>query len=336
MEDPPCLENEEWKIIEGFEKYMISNQGRVWTKYYKRLMNCETTNGYSRVTIRRDKKQHHRLVHRIVGLHFVDNPETKKYINHKDENTFNNDWENLEWVSARENSIHSCKGNKFAVVKITPIIQYDRNGKEIAKFCSMTQAAKTTGTNLQGISKCCKGYLRTSGGFCWKFENVEECPEDAKRIDGFEKYYITKCGRVYNKNFRRFLKPQKYKNGYQYVKLKVEGNGTHANIGRLVAIAFLENPENKPLVVHKNGNRDDNRIENLKWATAKENSLNILGKRKLCPVIQYDLKGNYIAEFPSIKVAEDVTGVSAKGIQRVCKKHYGRKTTGGYQWEYAE
>ena len=111
-----------------------------------------------------------------------------------------------------------------------------------------------------------------------------------KDIKGYEGYYqISNTGKVRSmariieaKNgvmrriFPRILAPDKTQEGYHFVSL-CRGNG-HKNyrISRLVAIHFIPNPDNKPEVNHIDGNKDNNNIENLEWATPSENKLHAI------------------------------------------------------------
>ena len=94
--------------------------------------------------------------------------------------------------------------------------------------------------------------------------------EEYKLIKNFENYSVSNLGNVKNNDTNKILK-QNNSHGYQLVHL----NGKYLRVHRLVAEAFIPNPENKSCVDHKNNIRDDNRIDNLRWATIKENSQNV-------------------------------------------------------------
>jgi hypothetical protein len=97
-------------------------------------------------------------------------------------------------------------------------------------------------------------------------------PEVWLQIKDFENYEISSLGKVRNTKTGRMLKPTT-KGGYVFVGLSANGKGKTFPIHRLVALAFIKNPENKPQVNHKDKNRSNNAIYNLEWSTSLENNL---------------------------------------------------------------
>ena len=96
-----------------------------------------------------------------------------------------------------------------------------------------------------------------------------------------EQYEVSNVGRVKNKITGHIIKAKKDRLGYLYYNLYFAKRPRTVKAHRLVAIAFLNNPENKPTVDHINGIKDDNRVENLRWATSKEQMQNPNTMKKL-------------------------------------------------------
>lgn len=150
-------------------------------------------------------------------------------------------------------------------------------------------------------------------------------------------YSISDDGRVRNDKTMRILTPS-FQNGYYSIRLAVKPNyGKHFRINRLVAEAFIPNPENKPYVNHINGKTNDNNVNNLEWVTPSENSLHayalgLRGPNCQVKVNQYNLAGKYMMTFDGINEAARQTGTQQSKISEVCQGT--RRSAGEYQWRY--
>ena len=99
--------------------------------------------------------------------------------------------------------------------------------------------------------------------------------EEWKVIDGYNNNYsISNKGNVKNNNTDKILKPRLGRHGYYRLNLRLNKKQKTVEIHRLVAMAFIPNPDNKSCVDHINNNIIDNNINNLRWATHKENNYN--------------------------------------------------------------
>lgn len=155
-----------WKDIDGFDGYyQISNNGRVKSKNGI-LKQYKNSRGYYRVALK-DKKFH--LVHRLVALHFVDNPDGYPIVNHIDENKTNNCASNLEWCTNVYNIYYGNARKKFLkTVKKHPVVQIFPNGD--TKIWESTRAVeRELGFGHSNIARCCKGLSTQSHGFKWKY-----------------------------------------------------------------------------------------------------------------------------------------------------------------------
>ena len=106
-------EMEIFKDIKGYPNYQISNYGRIWNKKKQRYVAQNHNNrGYCQVWMYAiNGKRKHELVHRLVALAFITNPEKKPEVNHIDRDKTNNSIDNLEWVSHSENNTLEKKGH---------------------------------------------------------------------------------------------------------------------------------------------------------------------------------------------------------------------------------
>lgn len=170
-----------------------------------------------------------------------------------------------------------------------------------------------------------------------------------KDIAGYEGYYkVSNLGRVKslnyrNKGYEQILKPKKHNKGYLQIQLMGNGNKTFT-IHRLVANAFLENPNNYPCVNHKDENKLNNHVDNLEWCDMKYNanySISLHPNRnakrhgRLCErkINQYDKQGKLIKTWENSRNIFLETGMSNWSISECCRGN--RKTAYGFIWRYA-
>ena len=137
-----CWEDEEWRPVAGFDMYEISNFGRVYT-YYKHCILKPNYDqyGYLRVDLYRDRKAHHRLIHRLVAMAFSNSKDYTLQINHIDGDKTYNVIENLEWVTLYENVAHAVdngfyEGHKKAIEIIEIGKRFD-SLNECAKYLNV-------------------------------------------------------------------------------------------------------------------------------------------------------------------------------------------------------
>ena len=154
-----------------------------------------------------------------------------------------------------------------------------------------------------------------------------------RNIPNIENYQASNYGRIRNKKTGRVLKPVKNKYGYLIYSIHYKKLKGH----RLVAQAFIPNPNNLPQINHKDENKANNNVKNLEWCTALYNSIYNNKHKKIAekhekPVYQFSKDNKFIKEYKSIRYASQVLKLQETHIKDVCKGY--RKTCGGYVWRY--
>lgn len=170
-----------------------------------------------------------------------------------------------------------------------------------------------------------------------------------KKIPGYE-YAVSTDGQikrlstVASKGTGHYARSEKMKRqghnnkGYYVVDLYADNKRRTFLVHRLVAEAFIPNPDNLPCVNHKDENKRNNNIDNLEWCTHEYNMAYGTRGKKIAekngkPVVQLGLNGKELGRFGSALEAQRATGISNANINECCRNK--RKTAGGYIWQYA-
>lgn len=171
-----------------------------------------------------------------------------------------------------------------------------------------------------------------------------------EKIDGYD-YAVSTSGEVkrlatkasggtgnYERQ-ERTITPHRNNTGYSIVWLYKNGQRKGFLTHRLVAEAFIENPQRLPCVNHKDENPQNNHVDNLEWCTHKYNanygtSHERIGKKNSKAVLQFDFQGKFIKRYESTMQAQRETGVCNARISESCLGK--RKKGGGYIWRYAQ
>ena len=166
---------------------------------------------------------------------------------------------------------------------------------------------------------------------------MEEIWKDIKGYEG--RYQISNFGNVYSLITNKILKPRLTLDGYYQVDLYKNGVKKHLYVHRLVAQSFLDNPKNYKIVNHKDENSTNNIVSNLEWCNSTYNNNYGNCKRKISEansikINQYDMDGNFIKQWNSMKEASETLKLSRGNICLCCEGI--RNKTGGYRWRYLD
>jgi len=325
----------------SLSKYQISTRGQVGNKQTGYLLSLSESKGYKRISLYQDDgKQKSCLVHRLVALTFIPNPENKSTVNHKNHDRTDNSVCNLEWATVTDQNRHK---QKVKTRRYRLINQFTLN-RQFVKTWNSKKELKENGLN-PNMNNSPNGTVHAE----YVFQYADLCVYPGEVfvpmiVEG-NTIAVSNMGRYY-----RFLNGKirsgitggnPTAEGYMYCTINKHPYLLH----RLTAHAFVVRPshlENIPhdelVINHKDGNKANNVIDNLEWCTNAENiqhSYDQLSHKNTTPVDQYDLHGNLVARYKSATEAmRSVDGGSKSNIISCCKGDF--STSYGFVWRYKD
>jgi hypothetical protein len=223
---------------------------------------------------------------------------------------------------------------------------YALKGNEIYEFPSVLEAVKATGVAHDSIYKCCNGKRAFAGGYVWSYYPIDIPTEveEWRDVKGYENLYqVNRKGEVRSshKGYWEKLSAGIADRGYRHFLLHKDGKRKNVRGCRLVAEAYIPNPDNLPFVNHKDENPTNDCVDNLEWCTCEyNNTYGTLKERqsmnnpKNRPVCMLEPDGTLVREFRNMNEAAKYISGNHSCISRCCsgKIH----TYKGKIWKYKE
>jgi hypothetical protein len=311
----------------NLSRYEVSKNGNIRNKTTKKIIAINDKSDKYTVSCLTydDNKRLSTRIHILIAKTFIDNPDNKKCVNHKNYMKNDNRVDNLEWSTHKENNNHSkkriikCRGRAvYQIDKKTKLLikKWDKISdvwgykfsSTISMICRFNQNLKVNGLLNR----------RSYYGYIWEYADMED-------LEGEEwKYYkndvsISNMGRIKKISGEIFcgsIGNHGYMTSHIGEKVKL--------VHRLVAKLFISNDYKKELIVnHKDGNKINNNVENLEWVTMKQNSRHAIdiGLIKCKTVFERDMFGKVIQEYKSIAEAAKEKNTDYQSISAACQNN---------------
>lgn len=181
--------NEVWKTITDYPEYEVSNLGNIRSvdrefydnlgrHYFKKgqmikLEHQNNEDGYIQIMVHiwSGKKEYRLIVARLVATAFIPNPHNYSQVNHKDENSLNNNIDNLEWCTCKYNINYKDLVARRSKKKRRSIDVYDKQGEFLETLSSGVEASRKYNVSRGMISQCCNQQINSAKGFYFKFHS---------------------------------------------------------------------------------------------------------------------------------------------------------------------
>jgi len=334
VENPDDLDpNITWVDLKGFPKYEISTIG-VRHKKKKSYINYHINDdGYPSIGIYRDKLVKTILLHRLIAIQFIPNPDNLPFVNHKNGDKMDFSVDNLEWVTSKRNNEHAREtglrpSNKGIGVKA--IEELDEDGKVIFTFSGIVEMMDDIKMSDGNIMNIFANKLRDDGtvnikGRIFRKKVIEDLDGEiwkdlnTKCEEYNTTYQVSNCGRVRHTLSKQILKSGKKRSGKTFVSLHSSNpkKSTPKTVARLVAFAFFDNDDRSLEVDHIDKNPANNNLDNLQLLTKQKH----MEKDHGIPVISCDKEKKEYRLYPSMTNAEILNDIHSGTLYKVVKKN---------------
>lgn len=268
---------EEWRDVVGYEGfYKVSNLGNVKSVRYDKILKKIPLGGYRHVHLSVSGEAKHYNIHRLVAQAFIPNPNNYAQVNHIDFDKTNNNVNNLQWVTCQQNIDHS-QSNRLHLYKVTKteveniFLDAHLHGKTIKQISLEKGLTWACVRNIVNRKTWLNVTQRLSHKIWIPAKPMIIDGVEWKDIEGYEgKYRISSRGEVFSIRTNKILKPG-VSNRHHSVILRDNGKYQTLRVHRLVAKAFIPNPDNLPIIHHIDHNAFNNRVENLEWCHQSHN-----------------------------------------------------------------
>ena len=285
------------------------------------------------------------FIHRLMAIAFgLLKRDDQVTVDHIDNNPSNNRLENLRWASRSEQMKHSYATNENrasnAQRQSKPVEGRVLGAEAWVPYASSCEAARSLGLNQGGISNCCNGRYKQTGGYEFRWGEANEVAVlPGEEWKPYESAWVSSFGR-FKSSTGVVLTPKPERNGYARVTI----NGKHHSIHVLMAIAFgLPKRDDQVTVDHIDNNPSNNRLENLRWASQSEQMKHSYATNKnrasSAPKRSKPVEGRVLGTeawvpYASSSEAARSLGLDPGGISGCCRGVC--KQTGGYEFRYGE
>lgn len=251
--------------LSEYPGYIVYSNGKIYSRHTQEFIGY-TINGYNEVKLKHLNGFYESIrIHKLIAQVFVinDEPDTKKIVEHIDKNKLNNDYTNLRWVKKLRD-----KNKK----RRKAVCQYTLDRQFLKRFTSIADASEETGIDPRQITKCCNLKPNAKIGkrikYRWRYDengiSDEHIVPVGKTISNLSKYIICDNGCIWSMTLHQYVTMIPTTEGFMRVRLiNDSGRGKSYFVHQLVIEAYCSVSYSQ--INHKNGDRKDNRLENLEY-----------------------------------------------------------------------